>query len=734
MKFDTPATINPIDGLKVIGKPVNRIDGPLKVTGTAPYAYERHDAVKNPAYGYVVGSSIAKGKIASIDAAAAKAAPGVLAVVTASDAGPLGKAQRNTARLLAGPDVEHYHQAVALVVAETFEQARSAAGLVRVEYIKGLGAFDLAVAKDSATEPKTLDGESPDTAIGDFAGAFAAAPVQLDATYTTPDHAHAMMEPHATIAAWNGDKLTLWTSNQMIDWATTDTAETLRIPKENVRIISPYIGGGFGGKLWVRADAVLAALGARAAGRPVKVALPRPLMFNNTVHRPATIQRIRIGAARDGRITAIAHENWSGDLPGGGPDSSVMQTRFLYAGENRMTATRLAVLDLPESNAMRAPGEASGMMALEIAMDELAEKLALDPIELRVRNDTQVDPEKPERPFSQRALVQCLRTGAERFGWSKRDPRPGATRDGRWLVGIGVAAAYRGNPVVKSAARVRLDREGIVTVETDMTDIGTGSYTVIAQTAAETMGVSLDKVVVKLGDSTYPVSAGSGGQWGGNSSTSGVYAACMKLREAVVQTLGLGADAVFMNGEVRSGGRSMPIAKAAGNDGLTAEDFIEFGDLDKKYQQSTFGAHFVEVGVDAATAEIRVRRMLAVCASGRILNPKTARSQVIGAMTMGVGAALMEELVVDKRRGFFVNHDLAGYEVPVHADIPHQDVIFLDETDPISSPMKAKGVGELGICGVAAAVANAIYNATGVRVRDYPITLDKLLEGMPEVA
>jgi xanthine dehydrogenase YagR molybdenum-binding subunit len=273
-----------------------------------------------------------------------------------------------------------------------------------------------------------------------------------------------------------------------------------------------------------------------------------------------------------------------------------------------------------------------------------------------------------------------------------------------------------------------------VTVETDMTDIGTGSYTIIAQTAAETMGLPLHKVVVRLGDSAFPVSAGSGGQWGASSATSGVYAACMKLREAVLQKLGVNApDAEFADGEVRSGGRRVPLAEAAGANGLVAEDAIEFGDLQRKYQQSTFGAHFVEVGVDAATAEIRVRRMLAVCAAGRILNPKTARSQIIGAMTMGAGAALMEDLVVDKRSGFFVNHDLAGYEVPVHADIPHQDAIFLDEADPMASPMKAKGVAELGICGVGAAVANAIYNATGVRVRNYPITLDKLLDRLPDV-
>lgn len=729
MKFDTPATTNPIDQLRIVGQPVERIEGPRKTTGTAPYAYEWHNAVPNQAYGYVVGAAIAKGRIFSISLAEARRAPGVITIVTADTAGKLGKGKWNTARLLGGPEIQHYHQAVALVVAETFEQARAAAQLVHVRYVREEGAFDLAGARASASVPKT---GVPETATGDFAGAFAAAPVQLDATYTTPNHSHAMMEPHASMAVWSGDKLTLWTSNQMVDWSRGDVALTLGIPKEDVRLISPYIGGGFGGKLFVRSDAVLAALGARAARRPVKVALTRPLMFNNTTHRPATIQRIRIGASRDGKITAIGHESLSGDLAGGKPENAVQQTRLLYAGPNRLTALRLAALDLPEGNAMRAPGEAPGLMALEIAMDEMAEKLGLDPVEFRILNDTQVDPEKPQRPFSERRLVECLRTGSDRFGWKARSARPGATRDGEWLVGMGVAAAFRNNQVMKSGARVRVDGAGTVTIETDMTDIGTGSYTIIAQTAAEMMGVPLDRVVVRLGDSNFPVSAGSGGQWGANSSTAGVYAACVKMREALAQKAGIDpASAVFEGGQIRSGERSMPIGAVAGEGGIVAEDFIEFGDLNKKYQQSTFGAHFVEVGVDAATCEIRVRRMLAVCAAGRILNPKSARSQMIGAMTMGVGAALMEELAVDRRLGYFVNHDLAGYEVPVHADIVSQDVIFLDETDPLSSPMKAKGVGELGLCGVGAAIANAVYNATGVRVRDYPVTLDKLISRMP---
>ncbi|MFC3127269.1 aldehyde oxidoreductase molybdenum-binding subunit PaoC [Pseudoroseomonas globiformis] len=729
MKFDTPAGANPIDQMKIIGQPLDRIDGRLKTTGTAPYAYERHDAVRDPAYGHVVGAGIAKGRITAMHLDAARGAPGVLAIVTAENAGELDKGSMNTVRLLGGPEVDHYHQAIAVVVAETFEQARDAAELIHVEYAEDTGRFDLAAQRDAAEK---VDQSATDT--GDFATAFAAAPVQFDATYTTPDQSHAMMEPHASIAAWDGDRLVVWTSSQMIDWWTGDLAKTLKMPKDKVRVISPFIGGGFGGKLFLRADALLAALGARAAKRPVKVALHRPLIANNTTHRPATIQRIRIGAGQDGRITAIGHESWSGDQPDGGPETAVDQSRLLYAGANRLTQLRLAVMDLPEGNSMRAPGEAPGMMALEIAMDEMAEKLGMDPVEFRILNDTQVDPNDAQRPFSQRQLVECLRQGAERFGWNRRQPH-GQAREGRWLTGLGMAAAFRNNLVMKSGARVRLDGQGQVIVETDMTDIGTGSYTIIAQTAAEMMGVGIEKVTVRLGDSSFPVSSGSGGQFGANSSTAGVYAACVKLRDAVAQKVGFNsADAVFVDGQVRAGNRGVTLAEAAGHDGLVAEDAIEFGDLDKRYQQSTFGSHFVEVAVDAATGEVRVRRMLAICAAGRILNPKTARSQVIGAMTMGVGAALMEELAVDTRRGFFVNHDLASYEVPVHADIPRQEVIFLDEADPISSPMKAKGVGELGICGVAAAIANAIHNATGVRIRDYPITLDKYLERLPEVA
>ncbi|MCV0416298.1 MAG: xanthine dehydrogenase family protein molybdopterin-binding subunit [Brevundimonas sp.] len=730
MKFERAAETNAIDQMKVVGRPHSRVEGALKVTGRAPYAYEHRDGVENAAYGYVVGSAIAKGRIRAIDTQAARSSPGVLGVVTAENAGELEKGQYNTARLLGGPDIQHYHQAIAVVVAETFEQARAAAARLKVSYVRARGRFDLEAQRETATEAKDVK----DAETGDFDAAFADAPVKLDETYHTPDQSHAMMEPHASIATWNGDELFVWTSNQMITWGKGDLARTLGVPAEKVRISSPYIGGGFGGKLFLRADVLLAALAAREVGRPVKVALPRPFMGNNTTHRPATIQRIRIGANRDGKILAIGHDNWSGDLPGGGPENGTAQTKLFYASDAIRTRVRLAELDLPEGNAMRAPGEAPGLMALEIAMDEMAEKLGIDPVQFRIMNDTQVDPMNPEKRFSKRQFVQCLTQGAERFGWSRR-AAPGATRDGRWLVGLGMAGGYRGSPTMKSGARVRLTPEGRIIVESDMTDIGTGSYTIMAQTAAETMGVPLDRVEMRLGDSAFPSAAGSGGQWGANSSTSGTYAACVKLREAVAQKLGYDpGGAVFSDGRVREGRRSATLASAARDGEIVAEDAIEFGDFTQQYEYGTFAAHFVEAAVDMYTGQTKIRRMLAVCSAGRILNPTTARSQVIGAMTMGVGGALMEELVVDKRLGFFVNHDLAGYEVPVHADIPHQEVVFLEEADELSSPMKAKGVGELGLCGVGAAVANAIHNATGVRIREYPITLDKYLDRLPALA
>ncbi|WP_447927360.1 aldehyde oxidoreductase molybdenum-binding subunit PaoC [Vreelandella sp. EE27] len=724
MDFNQSTDDNLFDRARIIGKPHTRIDGALKVTGTAPYAYERHDVAANPLVGYPLGSSIAKGRITRMDASAARNAEGVAAVITALDIDELPRPSTNVAKLFGGDIVEHYHQAIAVVVADTLEQARAATSLIEVEYEQTPGEYDL----DDAW--KRLQDSDVVAHVGDVDAAFERADVTMDETYHTASQSHAMMEPHATIADWcDGKKMTLWTSNQMIEWTHQALATTFELDPDDIRLESPYIGGGFGGKLFLRADAVLAALGSRETGRPVKVALPRSFIFNNATHRSGTVQRLRIAANKDGHITAFDHAAISHTLPGGSGEDAVNQTRCFYAGENRRTAHHAIDMNLPESADMRAPGEATGLAVLEIAMDEMAEKLQMDPVEFRILNDTQVNPETPEKRYSDRHFVECLRKGAEAFGWASRNTTPGGQREGQWLIGQGVAGAYRGAPTLDSGARIRLS-EGRLIVETDMTDIGTGSYTIIAQTAAETMGLEMDDVEVRLGNSAYPTASGSGGQMGAASATAGVYAACLALQGEINKRLGV-ASARFENGQVITDDKSVALRDVAQGEEIVGEDTLHFGDFKDDLEIGTFAAHFVEVAVHAYTGETRLLRMLSVCDAGRILNPITARSQVLGGMTMSIGAALTESLTVDNARGFFANHDFAGYEIAVHADIPDQDVIFLDTQDSASTPLKAKGVGELGICGGAAAVANAMYNATGIRLRDYPLTLDRMLDKLP---
>ena len=570
--------------------------------------------------------------------------------------------------------------------------------------------------------------------MGDFGAAFAGAPVQIDVTYTTPLQSHAMMEPHATLATWDGDKLILHTANQMLNQGQQAIATTLKIPVENVRLISQFIGGGFGGKLWVNADAILAAIASRHLKRPVKTALTRQQVFHVTTHRSDTIQRLRLATDRNGHILAIGHDVFSGNLSGEQTyEGAALQTRTLYAGPNRLTRHRLAPLDIPVASSMRAPGESVGLMALECAMDELAEKLSLDPIELRVRNEPSEDPEK-HIPYSSRHLIACMREGARRFGWDERHAKPSQVRDGQWLVGMGMAAATRGNPLRFSKASVRLDPDGNATVRMAMTDIGTGTYTILAQIAAEMLGLPTERVRIELGDTSFPEAAGSGGSWGAGSSGSALFEACNALREKLARTAGMDPATVrFADGIIASGEQSKKLTDLVGT-GMDAEGEIQPGRNNTDFSQQSYGAHFAEVGIDAVSGEVRLRRMLGVFTAGRILNAKTARSQAIGGMVFGVGAALHEEMTLDPRFGYFVNHDLAEYHVPVHADIPAIDAIFLDELDDRSNPLKSKGIGELGICGAAASIANAVYNACGVRIRDYPITLDKLLSGLPERA
>ena len=691
-----------------IGRPLDRVDGRLKVIGKATYAYE-YAAQGAAAYGVIVPAAIGKGRVLGVDVRDAERAPGVLLVVTNDNVpsqtpwGPVDLPDRFArAEPALNTDVVRYFGfPVAFVVADTFEQATAAAALVRGHYAPQPGDYDLRAAGPHAENPGRINGGDPaDSAVGDFASAFADAPVQVDAMYSTPYQNQAPMEPHATMAVWEGQMLTVHTSAQLTTSPQEGLARTFGIPQQNVRVITRYIGGGFGSKLPFYVDATLAAIGARMLHRPVKVAMTRPQLFHMTTHRTASEQRVRLGADRDGRLTAY------------GQDALVQCARFdiytepvcgaarmLYAAPNRLTRHRRAKLDLPRSDSMRAPGDAIGLIALECAMDELADALTLDPVELRLRNDTQTDPEQ-NRPFASRHLAEALREGAARFGWDKRVAKPASVRDGRWLVGLGVASAIRGDILKSASARARMESDGRLTVELAMTDIGTGTYTILTQIAAETMELPVDRVTVRLGDTRYPPTAGSGGSFGSATSGAAVLAACRKLRA----------------------GLPFGIQEAEGS--------VTPADLDEAYAHAGFGAHFVEVGVDRDTGEVRVRRMLGVFAVGRILNAKTARSQMIGGMTWGIGSALIEENHVDARYGSFINQDLASYHVAVNADVGSLDVMFLDEADPHGSPLHSKGIGELGICGAGAAVINAIHNATGARIRDIPATPDKLLSAL----
>ena len=715
----------------VIGRPLDRIEGPLKVSGRATYAAEY--PAENLAYGVLVRAPFGSGTIRDVVADAARSVPGVIDVVT--DYPTFIRNPQQGGEMKAPTQgvqkVDYHGEIVAIVVADTFEAAREGAALVHVDAEPAEGAYVFAAHRDQAETPPP-DQIPPTTSQGDVDAAMAAAAVTVDATYTTPSQNSAAMEPHASIAHWQDDgTLVLHGAYQMVASDQSQLAAALGVAKDKVRIVSRYVGGGFGSKLGIAPESVAAAVAARKLARPVKVAMARQQVFDATVRRSNTEQRIRLGAGPDGRLTAIAHETLATNLPGEDFfEPAGIGTHFAYAAANRLVDHKLVRLNWLLAGSMRAPGEAVGMLALEAAMDELAEKLQLDPIELRRRNEPDQDPEK-QVPFSSRQLVPCMDKGVQLFGWADRHAAPASDRRGEWWHGMGMAAAVRSNMLQKSSARVQLTPEGRAIVATDMTDIGTGSYTILAQIAAETLGLPLDRVEVQLGDGAAPPSAGSGGSWGAGSAGSSVYLACELLREKLAKAMGTSPESMTLkDGRAIADNRAVDSAELVG-DGLSALGEIAPGKQEKAFNQASYGAHFAEVKVNAVTGEVRVERMLGVFAAGRILNEKTARSQCLGGMTFGIGAALTEELVHDPRNGKVVNRDLGEYHVPVNADVPQIDVHFLDERDIHANPIHAKGIGELGISGAGAAIANAIYNATGVRVRDYPITCDKLLEGLP---
>ena len=715
----------------VIGKGAPRYEGPLKVSGTATYAYE-YLAGEKVGYGFIVPATIGKGRITSVDVSAAEKADGVRAVVHGEKIVRAAAQPMSPGAQTIDGEVFHYGQPVAFVVADSFEQARHAARLVKVEYAPAEGRYDLEKVKESAR--KSDQGVMPaDTVKGDFETAFAAAEVQFDATYRTPPHHASAMEPHASTAKFDGEKLTIWSSCQLLETNIKQIAQGTGIDEANIHLLSPYIGGGFGSKLGIGPDAVFAALGAKVTGMPVKVALTRQNVYQATSRRSETIQRVRIGCTKDGRIIALAHETIAANSPGNGFfEPAGISSVFLYEGENRLISHRLGETDVLMTSAARAPGEAVGMLAFENAMDELAEQLGMDPIAFRKLNEPKVNPQDGT-PFSSRKLIECMDEGAKLFGWDKRPERPGTRRDGEWLIGFGMASASRSNNLMKSSAEIEVTAEGRAVVRTAMTDIGTGTYTILQQIAGEMLGLPLDHVDVELGDTNLPASSGSGGSWGANSAGSSVYVAAEEVIKEFARRLDVDAQTLTLkDGHAITGNRRIAFAEILDGKALKVTGTIEPGKMSEATHQASYGAHFCEVHVSAVTGETRVKRLLTVGAAGRILNEKTATSQCYGGQIWGIGSALTEEMVIDERTGLIVNHDLAEYHVPVNADVPQLEVVLLPELDHAASPLAGKGIGELAIAGVGAAVTNAIYNACGVRVRDYPMTLDKVLAGMPD--
>ncbi len=713
----------------LIGKGVDRYEGPLKTSGTAHYAYE--GAPNGTLYAQVVGATIGAGTVLRVDTGAAQAMPGVVRIFADHPDFPSTGGSSREEMGDWTDQIDHFGQPVALVVAETMESARDAALAVRVTYEEREGRYD---PRDQPVIEDHKIGFLPNIVKGDVDAAIDAAAIRFDQTYTTPIHFPAALEPHATTAWWEGEDLVVRASLQILSGARETIANQLGIARERVRVLAPYVGGGFGGKTGVGPETVMAAVAARETGRPVKIALPRRQTASLVHHRGDTVQRIRIGCDADGRIAAFAHDSVSSQKPGKGFLEPVpFGTLPLYAAEHRRFTTALTIVDLPSSGAVRAPGEAVGTFAVECAMDELAEQLGLDPIELRRRNEPETDPTSG-KPFSTRLMLQCYEQGARRFGWDRRNPVPGQNRDGEWLIGHGMAAALRGNFTVNSEARVTLSADGRVLIETDMTDIGTGTYTILAQVAGEMLGLPVSAIDVRLGDSDLPESAGSGGSFGAGSSGSAVALACDDILAELARRMNAAAEELELeNGIVRAGNRSSAIADLVRGNPIVAHGKTGPGQVSRRTSQASHGAQFAEVAVNAVTGEVRVRRLLGVFDVGRVLNEKTARNQMVGGMIWGIGYALSEEAVVDPRTGQFVNPDFGEYHVAVHADAPAVECHFIEQVDDQANPVGAKAVGELGISGAGAAVANAVYNATGVRVRDFPITLDKLLPGLPPV-
>jgi len=689
---------------RATGAPLNRLDGVQKVTGAAKYAYEY--PVDHVTYVFPVQSTIAKGRVVSIDASAARALPGVIAVLSHENAPQLAPVNDAKLAVFQSEAIAYRGQFVAAVVAETLEMARQAAELVVVRYEEQPHDVELRADRPDLYKPQIVNPfYQSDTVSGDVETALAQAPVSLDYVYTTPAEHPNPLEPHTTVAVWNEDSVTLYDANQGPHPIRDTVATAFKLPPERVRVISKYVGGAFGSKVDTHPHVILAVMAAQVARRPVKLALTRQQMYALAGYRSPTIQRVQLGAQRDGQLTAIAHDVVEQTATiHEFADPTAVPTRVMYAAPNRRTTHRLARLDVPATAWMRAPGECPGMFALESAMDELAIACGLDPIELRIRNEPAVDPESG-RPFSSRNLVACLREGAQRFGWQPRDPTPRLRRAGPWLIGTGVAASSYPALQFPAAALVKVDQAGNYQVRIDAIDIGTGAWTALTQIAADALEVPPERVQLGIGDTALPQALWATASTGTASWGWAIFNAASALRARLQEEFG----------------GSVPA------EGLEATGTFQANPEAQQYAMHAFGAQFAEVRVNMDTGEVRVPRLLGVFAAGHIINPKTARSQFLGGMTWGLSMALHEESVLDPRFGDYVNHDFAEYHIATNADVGEIDVTWIEEDDPHVNPIGVKGIGEIGIVGTAAAIANAVYHATGIRVRDLPITLDKLL-------
>ncbi|MFK8906994.1 xanthine dehydrogenase family protein molybdopterin-binding subunit [Streptomyces sp. YS-3] len=686
-----------------LGAPVERREGRAKVTGAAKYATEY--APPGRVHAWPVPATVARGKVTSLDTSAALALPGVLAVLTHDTAPRLAEGDDPTLAVLQDARVPHHGWPVALAVAETLEAAREAARAVRVGYASEPHDTALTWDHPDAYEPDKVNGGYPgERRQGDPEGAFAEAAVRVDVSYTVPPLHNHPMEPHGATAMWQGDSLTVFDSSQGADTVREVLAQLFSLPEERVSVVCEHVGGGFGSKGTPRPHVVLAALAARHTGRPVQLALPRRELTELVGHRAPTLHRLRLGARPDGTLTSLIHEvTTHTSRVKEFVEQAAVPARVMYASGSSRTSHRAVALDVPTPSWMRAPGETPGMYALESAVDELASALGMDPVELRVCNEPPAEPDSGH-PFSSRHLVECLREGAARFGWSERDPRPGVRRSGPWLTGTGVAAATYPVLISPSRAMATAHSDGLYVVRINATDIGTGARTVLAQVAAEALGVGVDSVRTEIGLTGLPRAPLAGGSSGTSSWGWAVHEACRNLTRQLAARPG-------------------PLPPG----GLTASADTEgTADAETPYARHAFGAHFAETAVDTDTGEVRVRRLLGVYAAGRILNARTARSQFIGGMVMGLGMALTEGGSLDPASGAFIGSDLAGYHVPANADVPAIEAHWIDEEDPHLNPMGSKGIGEIGIVGTAAAIGNAVHHATGIRFRELPLTPDRV--------